>query len=191
MENSITLNQKIGSHGAYWKRFIKNQLRFLKVFKNYWQIFPKILKNQYPIIAKTKNQELKIQSYNALYVISQISKLDGIEFNLNEDLVKIPSENKTLKIFGGLNNGDVIGCFVKNDYGKLKVSEKWVVDIGSNIGDSAIYFVTNGAKKVLGIEPFPKSYELATKNVKENNLQDKIEIIQAACAYKKKFTNRY
>jgi FkbM family methyltransferase len=71
--------------------------------------------------------------------------------------------------------------FVDNIYKQLPVKGKTVIDIGSNIADSCIYFALRGAEKIIGIEPFPKNYELAIKNVKTNNLSDRIILRLAGC----------
>lgn len=44
------------------------------------------------------------------------------------------------------------------------------MDVGANIGDSAIYFAINGASAVYAIEPMPKLFEYLTKNVNFNNI---------------------
>ena len=53
------------------------------------------------------------------------------------------------------------------------------MDIGANVGDSAIYFAANGAKKVIAFEPYPYSYKFALENIKMNNLDDKILLLNA------------
>ena len=65
------------------------------------------------------------------------------------------------------------------DYKFLNVNNEIVIDLGANIGDSAIYFALNGAKEVIALEPYPYSFNFAVRNVKENNLDDKIEIFNA------------
>ncbi|MGC9080049.1 MAG: FkbM family methyltransferase, partial [Nanopusillaceae archaeon] len=49
-----------------------------------------------------------------------------------------------------------------------------VIDIGMNIGDSSIYFSLNGAKRVIGLEPYPYAFSLANKNLKLNNINNVI-----------------
>ncbi|HOQ20736.1 MAG TPA: FkbM family methyltransferase, partial [Methanothermobacter sp.] len=51
---------------------------------------------------------------------------------------------------------------------------KVVVDIGSYIGDSPIYFILKGARQVYALEPYPSSYILLLKNIKVNGLDEKI-----------------
>ena len=41
-----------------------------------------------------------------------------------------------------------------------------------NIGDSAIYFALNGAKRIIGLEPYPYAFSYAEKNIKLNNLNN-------------------
>lgn len=64
--------------------------------------------------------------------------------------------------------------FVKEDYRRLGVKGRVVVDIGASIGDSAIYFALRGARKVYGYEPNKERYEMAIQNIKANGLEKKI-----------------
>ncbi len=66
--------------------------------------------------------------------------------------------------------------FVDGQYAGLKPGGRVVVDIGANIGDSALYFALNGAKHVYAYEPFPYSFEMAKRNIEENGLGDRISI---------------
>jgi len=59
-----------------------------------------------------------------------------------------------------------------------------VIDIGANIGDSAIYFALKGASYVYAFEPLPAVYKIALQNIKLNNLEDKITLINAAVGSK-------
>lgn len=63
------------------------------------------------------------------------------------------------------------------EYDWLPVSGKIVLDIGANIGDSAIYFALHGAKHVYGIEVNPSVYKIAKDNIKLNKLENKITIL--------------
>ena len=98
------------------------------------------------------------------------------EFQQNE---KIPYKNKDIVIHGLKDNGDLTDVFVLEDYKFLNVDNETVIDVGANIGDSAIYFALNGAKKVIALEPYPYSFNLANRNVRENNLENRIEVLNA------------
>lgn len=71
---------------------------------------------------------------------------------------------------------DPDAVFFHEDYKFLDVKNKDVIDIGMNIGDSSIYFSINGAKRVIGLEPYPYAFSFAEKNVKLNNIQNIILI---------------
>lgn len=184
---SIKFEEKVSSHYRYWKRFLQEQMNFMKIFSNYFKIIIKLFKMEFPIIIKVKKLgKIQIKSYNAAYFISNAVNNKNIEFNVDEDLVIIKNDekNQKIKFYGGIDNGDLIHSFLDSDYSNLEFKEKYVIDIGMNIADSSIYFILNGAKKVIGVEPFPKNFDTANRNIKENNLENKIEIIQAGCSTK-------
>jgi len=66
--------------------------------------------------------------------------------------------------------------FFKEEYNFLNVKDHDVIDVGLNIGDTAIYFALNGARRVIGLEPYPYAFSYAEKNVKLNNLQNVITL---------------
>ncbi|MFP3287383.1 MAG: FkbM family methyltransferase, partial [Acidilobus sp.] len=55
-----------------------------------------------------------------------------------------------------------------------------VIDVGANIGDSALYFVINGARKVIAVEPLTKVARCAEENVRLSGATDKVKVINAA-----------
>lgn len=96
---------------------------------------------------------------------------------------EISSKNGSLHIrLYGWWASDTKGVFIDEDYNFLPVSKRTVIDIGANIADSSIYFAIRGADKVIAVEPFPKNYEWAQKNIQANNLSDKITLLLAACS---------
>jgi len=50
-----------------------------------------------------------------------------------------------------------------------------VLDIGANIGDTAILFCSKGAKKIFAYEPHPFFFDLARRNIELNRMNDRIE----------------
>ena len=93
---------------------------------------------------------------------------NNVEFDIKEDKVTFLSlpywnNNSKLTLYGSITNGYAVGVFLENFYGNLPVSGKTVIDIGANIADSSIFFALRGAKKVIGLELFPKNYEMAEK----------------------------
>ncbi len=57
-----------------------------------------------------------------------------------------------------------------------------VLDIGANIGDTAVIFTRKGARRVEAYEPHALMAELAVRNVRLNACEDKVRIYNAAVA---------
>ena len=57
---------------------------------------------------------------------------------------------------------------------------KQVIDIGAAFGDTAIYFLLEGASHVVAIEAFPSYFQLGQQNLKNNGFEDTSEIVLAA-----------
>lgn len=77
-----------------------------------------------------------------------------------------------------INHADRGECeeVFRGAYAWLPVKGKKVLDIGGNIGDSAIYFALNGAEKVYVFEVNPPVFNIARENIISNGLNDRIEI---------------
>jgi FkbM family methyltransferase len=131
--------------------------------------------------------------------VSSVALLQGhndVEYDVASDTVIIPllpynSDRKIkVKLHGGISNGDIVNIFLQNNiYQSLPVKGKVVIDVGTNIGDSPIYFALSGADKIIGLEPYPQNYEIARKNVELNNLSDKITVLLAGCSSKIGYTS--
>ncbi|MFP3287245.1 MAG: FkbM family methyltransferase [Acidilobus sp.] len=55
-----------------------------------------------------------------------------------------------------------------------------VIDVGANVGDSALYFILHGARKVIACEPLPNVAKCAEENVRLSGATDKVKVINAA-----------
>jgi FkbM family methyltransferase len=55
-----------------------------------------------------------------------------------------------------------------------------VIDVGANTGDTALYFILNGARKVIAVEPLPNIARCAEENVRLSGATDKVKVINAA-----------
>jgi FkbM family methyltransferase len=55
-----------------------------------------------------------------------------------------------------------------------------VIDVGANVGDSTLYFILNGARKVIAVEPLPNVAKCAEENVRLSSATDKVKVINAA-----------
>ena len=186
----ISFFEKINAHIRYWFDFFQMILSVKKTFQNSSKILFKSFKNDFPISANLKNgKKIQLQSFSSMHLISNIPKNEQVEYDIEKNNVTIylKNESHTNKIIfeGGLDNGDIVHTFFKKDYDQILVNERTVLDIGANIGDTGIFYALNGAKKVIGIEPFPKNFNYAEKNIQINNLDNVITLLQAGCSSKK------
>lgn len=183
--------EKIFAHLKYWINFIIFILKVIFYFKNSYSVLTHMIKNSYPVLGKLSNlKKINLLSYNYIHFIVNSKKVSEIKYNFDEDSVTIPIiqfnslSSKKIKFFGGISNGDIINGICSGDYNDIPVNDKTVVDIGSNIGDSSIYFSLRGANQVIGFEPFPRNYNFSIQNINENNLSQKIFINLAGCSSK-------
>lgn len=74
--------------------------------------------------------------------------------------------------------------FISEEYGQADVKGKDVLDIGASIGDSAIYFAAKGARRVVALEPYPRTFALAKKNVAKNGFSKAVRLLNAGAGAK-------
>ncbi|MCL4381686.1 FkbM family methyltransferase [Candidatus Marsarchaeota archaeon] len=100
--------------------------------------------------------------------------------------VKFEYKDREIVLAGGvvLCTPLILENFFNEEYRAFNVKGRVVLDIGANIGDTAIYFVLNGAKKVYAVEPYPYQFQLAQENVSLNKLGNKINLINEGCGGK-------
>ena len=109
-------------------------------------------------------------------------KLNSIALDRNSSTVMVSYDGKIARFcFNSTRQLDntmrnIYQDFIQEQYHKLRVRNKTVVDIGANNGDTAIYFAVRGASRVYAYEPYPSSYKLAERNVKSNKLANRIKL---------------
>tara|TARA_B110000438_G_C15791920_1_gene641085 strand:- start:1003 stop:1971 length:969 start_codon:yes stop_codon:yes gene_type:complete len=189
----VSFSEKIYAHIVYWKNFIGMIKLMQKIYKKSYKILFSLLKNNFPINVELKNGEkYQLRTYHEMDFLMHAQQISNLTFNIRKDEIIIEnqfSKNKliTLIFYGGMNNGDIINGVLGDDYSEIDVKNKIVIDIGANIGDTAIYFISKGAKNVIGVEPFPKNFNLAKKNILKNKMQENIKLIQSGCSSKSGF----
>jgi FkbM family methyltransferase len=179
--------------------FLRNKLRwaifYYKAYRNYFTVINHVLKGQYPITVKLRDkQELVLNSNNEISLVGLLQQNKKYHYDKQTDSIEISlinSERNTskMKLFGITKNFDTLLAFGERTYEDMPVEGRTVIDIGTSIGDTPIYFALKGASRVIGLEPFPKNHEFAQKNVKANNLEDKITLLLAGCAAKEGYTH--
>lgn len=187
----VSIFELIRSHVCYWKNFIRMLFKTYKTYSNYPTVLARVLNGKFPVESILRNgKRVSLHTFNAMYVLAFTQKLKHVQCDVKNDIVTISAKfapEKKVVLHGAINNGDIIYGFLNEDYSRLPVKGRTVIDVGSNIGDTAIYFALLGAKKIIGLEPFPKNYELANKNIITNNLSDKIIMLLAGCSSEKRF----
>ena len=124
--------------------------------------------SKYPIKLKFRDGTI-INAINAGFVHAASS---GIQYSYDPkaDLISFTFKNKKIMLVGSYNNNDLADTFGFQTYCELTVHDRIVIDIGANIGDTAIYFAIMGAKRILAFEPAPIAFESLIKNVELNKL---------------------
>ena len=193
-KNNITSFDYIGMPFWSFIRNINNLVVIIKIVKN-WQdvlLFRLGLKQRFTMIMETGEQIeinkssdyfrywnsdegqmalMLCKNLNCNIKIDKDNKLIGLRFKTNNRMIKFHYDSPVQ-----LSNtlGLIRENFIEEQYQWLNVKDKVVIDIGANIGDTAIYFALKGARHVYAFEPYPYSYNLAKKNINLNKLNNKI-----------------
>lgn len=119
-------------------------------------------------ILKTKNDENKLNAFKIF-----ISKL-------NENIVTVDN----IKFFNNPYCSVLFEYFVGIPYFFENMDKRTVIDVGGNIGDTALYYANKGAL-VYAFEPITPLYDIALKNINLNtNLKENIHFYNKAVSKK-------
>ena len=156
---------------------IRGFKRYRKYFKNYLKVTLSVVLNRYPINIIFKNGD-SFTAKNAGFVHLAST---GIKFQYEDmnDILSFNFSGRDMSFHGVFFNNDFADTFGFETYGMISVREKTVVDIGANIGDTAVYFVLKGAKKVVALEPSPSAYRHLTENVQLNDVEKEVVCLNA------------
>jgi FkbM family methyltransferase len=67
--------------------------------------------------------------------------------------------------------------FVNEPFAGLDVEGMDVVDIGSSLGDTPIYFAMKGARRVIALEPYPAIFAEGKRNISDNGFEGKVTFL--------------
>ena len=187
MNNSYSHNMNfvdyIKSYNNYFKDSTIQWYYTIRAYKNYFQVINKIKKNKFPFQVVLRNgKKLILKNKFQAKILPKI--WHSCDFDDGMALIK-NNGFEGIKLLNWEENGDIRSIFLSEEYRTLDVKGKVVIDIGANIGDSAIYFAKKGAKKIIGIEPLVNNYDVAKKNVELNGLSEKIELRLIGCGCEK------
>lgn len=156
---------------------LKTLRRFSKNVENWKSAIIAVYLKKFPFEVYFKDGTKILTKYlNHLWMASY-----GFKFKYGDDESIIFScEGKTLRFLGTGDNGSIGDVFVEKELDILDIEGRVVIDIGANIGDSAVYFAIMGAEKVISVEPFPFTFELLKKNIAINGVKDKVIVLNCA-----------
>jgi len=118
----------------------------------------KITKDELIIIYSAYRYGLLLDEYDEKHFLAQLR--DGHKFMIRKNIgIDIEAINET---------------FIRGVYREFcnNLKGKTVLDIGAFIGDTPIMFSHNGAKEVYAYEPDTEAYNLATRNIELNNINN-------------------
>lgn len=188
--------------------YLRKPLDFLGTYKvlftvsNWYDVFFFWLGIKKRVVLKPKrgsskeirSKEQFVEFFNTNTLITE-GAYDELQIRIGSNDVSFSFDGKRIRLHADseLQKGNVIRLirenFYEEQYGMLDVKGKTVLDIGANIGDTAIYFALKGAKRVYALEPFPRSYDLLVKNIRANGLEGSIVAINEGCGGKSAYMN--
>ena len=162
--------------------FIQSHLYYLHAFnsyrnkyRNYFYVMRNVLRNNFPVQVIEKNGSSESLTCD-LDLMTNLSGIEKCYEIIGNDVIITKKNLPPIRLYNGIY-GSIFAVFLKEEYKMLPIKGNTVIDIGANIGDSPIYFALNGAKKVIAVEPIPRNFEAAEKNVISNGLSDKITLV--------------
>jgi FkbM family methyltransferase len=166
------------SYEAWISSNVKGWLRFMV-----WRLGLRI-----PFKASVAGQEFRVRNLadrrvfsERIRLVYQPSPFDEEKTGKNAGVFRFTFGGKSLAFpYDGNRYGTLVVLrefFVGEPFVGLDVEGKDVVDIGSSIGDTPIYFALKGARRVIALEPYPATYARAEQNISENGFDDKITLL--------------
>ena len=167
------------------KEFLNTVYSYKRVYKNYISVLFKLYVKRKESLVKDVKLKVILKDGSKLIVpygfVTNFVWLKNME-NSNISDLKLTNDGisfmykGTRIILDPARYSDIGLVFFKEEYKFLDVKDRDVIDIGMNIGDSSIYFSVNGAKRVIGLEPYPYAFSIAEKNIKLNGIKNIIAL---------------
>ena len=170
---------------------MKKELRYCRAFRNWFEVLTRKYFRQARVVAVTtrSGEIVPIDSAMALYTYSLFYSMKpddphrplSLKFQGDALTVESRATGRAIMFRGVNDNGDP-EIFFDPILESIDVMGLDVVDIGANIGETAIFFASRGAAHVYAYEPFPASHDTAVGNVALNGMEGKITLARAAVA---------
>jgi|GEM_PF-1479610 len=150
---------------------------YMSAYHNPLNVMFKTALNKFPFTANLRNGlEVEIKSKWHAYFFTTLRDLDVIY--VDDRFIQVRYRDRILKFYFDTNSFVALGEIFRDGAYDVDVKGRTVVDVGAGIGDSPIYFVLNGAKKVYA---FDVNVWYLEKNIRENNVKDVVEPIRCEC----------
>ena len=151
---------------------------YMSAYDNPLNVMFRTALNKFPFTAKLRNGlEVETKSKRHAYFFTTLRDLDVIYY-VDDRFIQFRYRDRILKFYFDKNNFMAFGEIFRDGAYDVDVKGRTVVDVGAGIGDSSIYFVLNGAKKVYA---FDVNVWYLEKNIRENNVKDVVEPIRCEC----------
>lgn len=142
-----------------------------RTYRNPLHICYNIFRKKYPVKLKLKTGSIIFANKPEIFFLTRNNSWKYCTFDREKLVISINGTNFQFKNW---INSSINDIFFKHEYDQFDYSSKIVVDVGANVGDSSLYFISKGAKKVIAIEPSVENYHLMKENIVLNQLEDKI-----------------
>lgn len=160
-----------------------NKIKYLNDYFKYLDnpieclLFKFNLKREIIVKPKNSNLKIKLNKISSLnYLMTYIKNVDlndkfqeyMLQIDSDEEVIDVPYSIKIFNPkFHHLNS--IFIEYFTDYYSKFNINyeNKVIIDIGSNSGDSPLYFASKGAK-VYGFEPMKEHYNMSLENLKLN-----------------------
>jgi len=162
-------------------KMIEGIIDYRRAYKNWIKVgYHLLVKKSQLITIELRNREKLTVPIEISYFIKMLIKMGkshgDFRFDLISGIFTFPyhKKNVRMKFYADNKFNGEFASFL-GDYDFLQpIKDNTVIDIGMNIGDSAVWFAINDASFVIGLEPYKNSYEMAITNVEINDLRGKI-----------------
>jgi FkbM family methyltransferase len=178
---AVIFRQRTARAVAASNPFLRSAVTNLRAVKNPFEMTYAGLMGKEAIARFKDGSSLQVNGSNSqAYEMEKYIRMKRFPISLADGIATFQYDGRELS-FELANNScyPLNETFFQKSYDKLSFDGKVVLDIGANIGDTAVYFALGGAKKVIALEPYPQTYEVTVRNVERNNMAGKISLLNA------------
>ncbi|MHB1286358.1 MAG: FkbM family methyltransferase [Leptospirales bacterium] len=178
---AINIYQKTKNISLVYRLYELGLLKSASRFLNQGGVF--YIKNN-QINAKTDLLDLPIQensltaSIYALEIFSDLEK-DSIKIENSDGVLNIAIKDGLPLKFDDLSTF-LVFWEILSEYDVTDVMDRTIIDIGAHKGDSLLYFIWRGARRVIAFEPIEKFYNQALLNISLNGFEKRVFLFNLA-----------